>query len=121
MAVDGNYFYAVDNRSITKVDKYSGTVVYKWEDVDGGLFIHLDSAMVLNGKIYAAHSNWRRLPMTSSIEVLDAETMQHVATHSFGRAGLGRLPGLIIMTDTGGEHLPTMIVWDPMVIPMVEN
>ena len=87
--LDKDYFYAVDNRTIAKVDKHTGTVVDKWEDVPGGPFIHLDSAMVRHGKIYAAHSNWRRLPMTSSIEVWDAKTMEHIETHSFGRAGLG--------------------------------
>ena len=53
------------------------------------LFIHLDSAVVRNGKVYAAHSNWRRLPITSSIEVWDARTLEHIETYSFGRAGLG--------------------------------
>lgn len=88
VGVDKRYFYAVDNRTIAKCNKYTGEVVAIWEDVDGP-FIHLDSAMVRNGKIYAAHSNWRRLPMTSSIEVWDAKTMEHIATHSFGRNNLG--------------------------------
>jgi len=89
IGVDRSHFYAVDNRAIAKYNKYTGQLVDKWEDAEGGPFIHLDSAMVRHGKIYAAHSNWRRLPMTSSIEVWDARTMQHIASHSFGRAGLG--------------------------------
>lgn len=89
VGVDKDYFYAVDNRVIAKYNKHTGEFVDKWEDVDGGPVIHLDSAMVRNGKIYATHSNWRRLPITSSIEVWDANTMEHIATHSFGRAGLG--------------------------------
>ena len=46
--------------------------------------MHLDSAMVMDGKIYAAHSNYPEWPMTSSLEIFDAETMEHVGTHSFG-------------------------------------
>jgi hypothetical protein len=39
---------------------------------------------VIDGKIYAAHSNYRFFPMTSSIEVWDARTMEHVGSHSIG-------------------------------------
>ena len=40
-----------------------------------GTVLHLDSAMVRDGKIYAAHSNYPDWPMTSSLEIFDAETM----------------------------------------------
>ena len=45
---------------------------------------HLDSAMLMEGKLYAAHSNYPKWPMTSSVEIFDAETMEHVGSHSFG-------------------------------------
>ena len=38
----------------------------------------------MDGKLYAAHSNYPEWPMTSSLEILDAETMEHVGSHSFG-------------------------------------
>ena len=85
IAVDKDHFYAVDNRTIAKYDKATGTLVNRWEDAADGSMIHLDSAMVRNGKLYAAHSNWRRLPMTSSIEVWDVRTMAHIASYSLGR------------------------------------
>lgn len=44
--------------------------------------------MVQRGKIYAAHSNWRQLPMTSSVEIWDTTSLEHVENHSFAR-GLG--------------------------------
>jgi hypothetical protein len=44
----------------------------------------MDSGAVVDGEIYAAHSNDDDLPMQSSVEVFDARTMRHVATHSFG-------------------------------------
>jgi len=58
--------------------------VKKWEGPKDGPVIHLDSALVMDGKIYAAHSNWPFWPMTSSLEIFDAATMEHVGTHSFG-------------------------------------
>ena len=89
IGVDKNYFYAVDNRVIAKYNKITGDFVDAWEDVSGGPMIHLDSAMEFHGKLFAAHSNWRQLPMTSSVEIWDADSMQHIGSHSFGRAGLG--------------------------------
>jgi hypothetical protein len=84
ISVDENYFYAVDNRSIAKYDKETGELVDKWEGPEDGPMIHLDSAMIMDGRIYAAHSNYDISPMTSSIEVWDAETMEHVDSYSFG-------------------------------------
>lgn len=86
VAVDKDHFYAVDDRTIAKYAKATGALVDRWDDAAGGPMIHLDSAMVRNGKLYAAHSNWRRLPMTSSIEVWDVNTMDHVASYSIGRS-----------------------------------
>jgi hypothetical protein len=84
IGVDARHFYAVDNRAIGKYDKATGKLVKKWQGPKGGPVKHLDSAMVMDGRIYAAHSNWPEWPMTSSLEIYDAETMQHVGTHSFG-------------------------------------
>jgi hypothetical protein len=38
----------------------------------------------MDGKLYAAHSNYPDWPMTSSMEIFDAETLQPVGSHSFG-------------------------------------
>lgn len=83
IAVDDEYFYAVDDRAIAKYTK-RGSFVNKWEGPATGPIIHLDSAVVVDGKIYAAHSNYRTFPMTSTIEVWDASTMKHIGTHSLG-------------------------------------
>jgi hypothetical protein len=83
VGVDDDYFYAVDDRTIAKYTK-SGQLVTKWEGAATGPIIHLDSATVVDGKIYAAHSNYRYFPMTSSIEVWDAKTMKHIGSHSLG-------------------------------------
>lgn len=87
VAVDGDAFYAVNNYSITRHNKETGTAELQWDgisDTDGPL-VHLDSGMIHEGLLYAAHSNYPIWPMTSSIEVWDAQSMKHVATHSFGQ------------------------------------
>ena len=84
VGVDARHFYAVDNYVIGKYDKKTGKLVKKWQGDKKGPILHLDSAMIMDGKLYAAHSNYPQWPMTSSIEIFDAETMEHIGTHSFG-------------------------------------
>lgn len=86
VAVNKDYVYVVNNFRITKHDKKTGEALLQWDggnDVTGPLK-HLDSGMVYQGDIYAAHSNYPNFPMTSSIEIWDAETMEHKGSHSFG-------------------------------------
>lgn len=84
VGVDAEHFYAVDNHVIGKYDKKSGKLVRKWQGPKAGPVLHLDSAMLMDGKLYAAHSNYPQWPMTSSVEIFDAATMEHIGTHSFG-------------------------------------
>jgi len=84
VAVDARHFYAIDNTTIAKYDKTTGTLVKRRVQETGGPLIHLDGAMVRDGKIYAAHSNYPQWPMTSSLEIWDAATLEHVGTRSFG-------------------------------------
>jgi hypothetical protein len=67
VGVDDKYFYAVDNQTIAKYDKKTGKLVKKWQGEKKGPIIHLDSAMLMDGKIYCAHSNYSEWPMTSSV------------------------------------------------------
>jgi hypothetical protein len=83
VGVDEHFFYAVDNHTIAKYTK-DGYFIEAWEGPDDGPVLHLDSAAVIDGKIYCSHSNYRYFPMTSSIEVWDAENMEHIASHSIG-------------------------------------
>ncbi len=84
VGVDARHFYAIDNFAIGKYDKKTGKLVKKWQGDKKGPILHLDSAMVMDGKLYAAHSNYPQWPMTSSVEIFDAETLEHVGSHSFG-------------------------------------
>ena len=84
VGVDARHFYAVDNYIIGKYDKKTGKLLKKWQGAKSGPIVHLDSAMLMDGKLYAAHSNYPEWPMTSSLEIFDADTMEHIGTHSFG-------------------------------------
>ena len=84
IGVDAKHFYAVDNQVIAKYDKKTGKLVKKWQGDKSGPILHFDSAMVMDGKLYAGHSNYPDWPMTSSMEIFDAETLEPVGTHSFG-------------------------------------
>ena len=87
IAVDDRHFYAISNREIGKYDKQSGERVGSWEGAPDGPIIHLDSGIVLDGRLYCAHSNYPGVPMVSSIEVFKTDTMEHVDSHSFGIFG----------------------------------
>jgi len=87
VAVDGRYFYAIGNRRIGKYDKHSGQRVGTWEGPRDGPIVHLNSGVVLDGLLYCAHSNFPGLPMVSSIEIFQTETLEHVGSHSFGMVG----------------------------------
>jgi hypothetical protein len=85
VAVDIGHFYAVNNFAISKHDKHGGEVVAEWSGrAEGNPLIHMDSLVELEGRLYASHSNYPAWPMTSSVEVWNAATMEHVQTHSFG-------------------------------------
>lgn len=84
VGVDQAYFYAIDNQAIGKYEKKTGKLVKRWEGPKEGPILHLDSAMVMDGRIYCAHSNYPEWPMTSSLEIFDAATLEHVGSHSFG-------------------------------------
>ncbi|HZZ44258.1 MAG TPA: hypothetical protein VFE58_15090 [Tepidisphaeraceae bacterium] len=85
VAADNNFFYAIGTRSLGKYNKETGQRVAAWTSPDGSSFKHLNAGIVLNGLLYCAHSNFPNQPPASSVEIWDTNTMQHVATHSFGR------------------------------------
>jgi len=85
IAVDRDHFYAVSNYAISKHDKSSGVLVASWEgSAEGDPLIHMDSLMELDGQLFASHSNYPHWPMTSSVEIWNADGMTHAGTHSFG-------------------------------------
>lgn len=83
IGVDAEHFYAIDNTTIAKYTKDTKELVKMVDYEDIGA-IHFDSAAVADGKIYVAHSNYSTWPMTSSLEVFDAATLDHLDSYSFG-------------------------------------
>ena len=83
VAVDSAYFFAINTKGIGKYRKKNGELVAEWKD-DSGQIIHFDGGVVVNGKLYCAHSNYPEIPMTSSIEIFDTENLEHLGSHSFG-------------------------------------
>lgn len=85
VAVDGDFFYAINNHTIGKYRKTSGERVVRWEGGIGGPIIHLNAGIVHGDRLYCAHSNYPAVPMLSSVEIFDTATLAHVGSHSFGR------------------------------------
>ncbi len=80
VAVDAAHFYAITNRAIGKYRKDTGERVAGWEGPKEGRIIHLNAGFVLDGKLWCAHSNFPAMPMQSSVEIWDTETMAHEKT-----------------------------------------
>jgi hypothetical protein len=85
VAVDDEFFYAITNRAIGKYRKDTGERVGGWQDREGGPFIHMNAGIVRDGRLLAIHSNYPGVPMLSSLEIFNPATLEHVASHSFGR------------------------------------
>lgn len=99
VAVDRDYFYAINNHTIGKHLKATGERVAGWEGGAGGDIIHLNAGLVAGGRLLTVHSNYPGVPMLSSLEIFDPATLRHVGTHSFGR-----MDGSFTWLDRRGER-----------------
>jgi hypothetical protein len=79
VAVDSDFFYAIDDAAIGKYDKRTGTRVGGWKDRSGRV-THLNSGMVFGEQLYCAHSNYPDTPMVSSLELFETDRMAHLRT-----------------------------------------
>ncbi len=84
VAVDAEVIYVVSDQAIGKYDKRTGKRIGQWIGAEDGPIQHLNSGVVIDGRLYCAHSNYPDQPMTSSIEIWDASSLEHVASQSFG-------------------------------------
>jgi hypothetical protein len=84
VAADESHLYVISNHAIGKYDKSTQRRVARWECPEGEPLTHLNAGIVLDGKLYCAHSNYPGVPMTSSVEIFDTETLEHIGSHSFG-------------------------------------
>lgn len=84
VAVDAEYFYSIDDYSITKHNKTTGEPLLQWYGGEYGPIIHLDGGTVIDGIICCPHSNYPSSPETSSVEMWNATTLEHIGSHPFG-------------------------------------
>jgi len=84
VAVDKDFFYAINNSTITKYKKSDGSIVGIWDGREDGIIKHLNSGVVIKNKLYCANSNFPDMPMASSVEIFDTRSMKHMGNHSFG-------------------------------------
>jgi len=85
VAVDAEFFYAIDNHAIGKYRKDNGLRVGGWDGGKAGRIKHLNAGQVRDGRLYCAHSNFPAVPEQSSVEIWDTETLQLVDSHHFER------------------------------------
>lgn len=86
VAVDEDCVYAIATKAIGKYDRRTGKLVATWKASKQDKIIHLDSGVIVDGKLYVAHSNFPRIPMDSSIEIWDAKTLKHIDSIPLGEA-----------------------------------
>lgn len=84
VAVDAEFFYAITNHAIGKYRRSDGAPVAAWECEEGQPLTHLNAGIILDGKLYCAHSNYPDVPGTGSVEIFDPATLRHIGSHSFG-------------------------------------
>jgi hypothetical protein len=91
VAADEDHFYAVDKDAMAKYRRGDGVLQRKWGAEQQPLLRHLNSCYAAGGRLYCAHSNYPDVPMGSSIEMFDADTLAHAASHSLGLSEEGSL------------------------------
>jgi len=123
-AGDAEHFYAIVNSAIGKYRRADGTRLGGWSLPRDGRVRHINSCLLQSSRLLCANSNFPEVPMASSIETFDSESMTHVATHSLGltdgslvwfdRFGDGWLAAFAHYDGTGGvpdkDHRATRIV-----------
>jgi hypothetical protein len=87
------FVYAIDNNTIAKYDSATGKRVAGWKG-DPRRFKHLNSCTHVERSLVCAGSNYPDVPMASSVETFDADTLRHKGTRSLGQA-----PGSLTWID----------------------
>jgi len=85
VAVDAEFFYAIDNHALGKYRKDTGARVAGWDGGKDGRIKHLNAGVVFKGRLYCAHSNFPKLPEQSSVEIWDTATMQPLGSIGFAQ------------------------------------
>lgn len=99
VAGNGRYVYVVDNFTIGKYERATGRRLAQWRDERPGTLEHLNSALLRDGRLYSAHSNYPTVPQLSSLEWWDPETLEHLGSVSFGQS-----VGSFVWIDRHDDH-----------------
>lgn len=92
VAAAGRFVYAIDNSAIGKYDVATRMRVARWRG-DPRRFRHLNSCTLVGRTLVCAGSNYPDVPMSSTVETFDAQTLRHISTRDLGR-GHGSLTWL---------------------------
>ena len=84
VCVDAEHFYGSGNHALVKHRKDTGERVAHWFGPNDGVIIHINSGWVDGDNLVLSHSNFSQLPMASSLEIYDKNTLQPVSSYSFG-------------------------------------
>lgn len=100
VAVDSSSFIAIASRSIGRYDKQAPhQKLGSWTAPTGSHILHLNSGLILDGKLYCANSNWPKSPLKNSIEIFSADKLTHLKTLNFDESA-----GAINWVDRHHEH-----------------
>lgn len=83
VAVDKDSVYAISSRSIARYRKADGSQLKSWTGPKDSHIKHLNSGVVIDGKLYCAHSNWPASPLKNTLEIFDAQSLTHQETRQF--------------------------------------
>jgi hypothetical protein len=83
VAVDDKNVFVIDNARIVKYN-YNGDSITQWKAPQGSNIKHINFGFIYNNKLYCAHSNFPKLPMVSSIEIFNKNSMKHCGSISLG-------------------------------------
>lgn len=78
-AADKEFVYAVSSTGIAKHNR----ATEEWLAVSTGSAVHFNSALLMDGALYAAHSNFPIKPEQGEIWVMDTQTMKLQVLHRF--------------------------------------
>lgn len=82
-AAAGDVFYAIVNTRIGKYAKADGAKLAEWVG-DPTQVVHINACAVIEARLMCAHSNFPHVPMLSSVEVFDPDTLTHLDSISLG-------------------------------------
>ncbi|TWU10086.1 M14 family zinc carboxypeptidase [Allorhodopirellula heiligendammensis] len=83
VAVDESSFYAISNRAVVRYDKQTEECLVRWEAPAHSNIKHLNSGIVVDGRLYCANSDWPTKPLKNTVEIFSAETLKHLESKPF--------------------------------------